>query len=227
MAKFNSVLSNRQSGKVGDIVTSRWRSLKIIRQYVPHIKKAANQTLQLIYRLKMKVASKLAATVRGSLTQVWSIRHKTQTEFSAMVQWILLRMLTTGLMDITKLQSATLGNGHLPLTLPTAITAVAGVKLTLTWNPLLIPPGFPSTTATVNVLVFDSHSLNMVVFNTITLWSTGTVTVTVTPNFASGQTVFAMLQAQNVFTNPLTSNTYTWYSKFAGMVTAIFATLIT
>ena len=227
MAKFNSVLSNRQSGKVGDIVASRWRSLKVYRQYVPHIKKAANQTLQLIYRLKMKVASKLAATVRGSLTQVWSIKHKTQTEFSAIVQWILLRMLTTGLMDITKLQNATMGNGKLPLTIPTAITPVTGVKLTITWNPLLIPPGFPSSTATVNVLVFDSHSLNMVVYDTVTLWSTGTVTVTVTPNFISGQTVFTMIQAQNVYTNPLTLNTYTWYSKFAGMITAIFETLIT
>jgi hypothetical protein len=175
----------------------------------------------------MRVASKLAATVRGSLTQVWSIKHKTQTEFSAIVQWILLRMLTTGLMDITKLQNATMGNGKLPLTIPTAITPVTGVKLTITWNPLLIPPGFPNATATVNVLVFDSHSLNMVVYNTDTLWSTGTVTVTVTPNFISGQTVFAMIQAQNVYTNPLTLNTYTWYSKFAGMITAIFETLIT
>jgi len=86
MAKFNSVLANKQSGKVGDVVASRWRSLKIYRSYVPHIKKAANQTLQLLYRLKMKVASKLVATVRGSLPLIWSIRLKKQTEFSAAIQ---------------------------------------------------------------------------------------------------------------------------------------------
>jgi len=226
MAKFNSVLANKQSGKVGDVVASRWRSLKIYRSYVPHIKKAANQTLQLLYRLKMKVASKLVATVRGSLPLIWSIRLKKQTEFSAAIQWFLIRMLTTGLMDIAKLQAATMGNGHLSEVLPVSVTAITGVKLTVTWNPLVIPPSFPSVTATMNFLVFDEHSLNCVVFPTATLFSAGTATVTVTPNFIAGQHVFIMAQAQNIYTNPLTGNTYTWYSKFSGMITAVYATLI-
>jgi len=52
MAKFNSVLANKQSGKVGDVVASCWRSLKIYRSYVPHIKKGSKSNLTIIVQAK-------------------------------------------------------------------------------------------------------------------------------------------------------------------------------
>jgi hypothetical protein len=226
MATFNSVLVNKGKGKLGDIVVSHWRGLKTLRGYVPHIKSAADPTVQLEYRNKMRMISKVAAIVRGYLPLIWSIRLRMKTEFSAFIQAFLKVMTVGALLDITKLQGYQLGNGHLAPVLPDTIAAVAGVSLTITWDPTLYPPTFPHTTATMDVFVIDEFVSRAKVYVTPTLFSAGTLTVVLDPDFFVGEGVFVMIGAKNIFTNPLTGNAYTQYSKFSGMQTAVFETLI-
>lgn len=227
MSVFNSVLVTKGKGKLGDVVIGRWRSLKTLRGYTPHIKAAADQTKQLIYRNKMKIVSKLAAIIKMDLGRIWSIRHKFQTEFSAFTQAILRVMLQTYKLDITKLQHYTLGNGKLAFVTPITAAAAAGDTVTLTWVTALVPPGFPDTTATMDLFVINEDCTRAVIYPTPTLFSAGTVSVALSPDFVVGEKVFCMLGCQNEFTNPVTGNTYVEYSKFAGMVTAVFQTLIT
>jgi len=227
MSQFQSVIINKGSGKLGDVVISKWRAKKVVRSYVQHVngKTDAARANQAPYRLKVKVWSKSVATMRGTTNLIWSIRLKQKTEFSAMMQFLLKSSDGTPLLLTTKLAGAQIGAGKLPPTLPLTLVAAAGRNLTITWDNVNFPPAFPSTTATLVVLFIATNGIKISIRETATLFSTGTATVPFLDQIV-GQAGYVMIGFKNTYTNALTLNTYVWRSKFTGLSVAAFQTLI-
>lgn len=225
MSQFQSVIINKGTGKLGDVVISRWRSKKVVRSYVAKIRNP-NSTLQQVYRLKMRIWSKCASFVRGQVALVWSVRLKQKTEFSSFVQAMLKAADASGVLLLTKLNNFQLGNGKLAGLIPTTIVAAAGRTLTVSWSASLFPQGFPNTTATVCLLFINKTGSYATQVDTAVLFSAGTAAVGVGAGFAVGEQVYCMVGAKNVYTNSLTGNTYTWRSRYAGLAVAAFQTLL-
>ena len=225
MAQFQSVIVNKGTGKLGDVVISRWRSKKVVRSYVAKIRNP-NSTLQQVYRLKMRIWSKCASFMRGQVTLIWSVRLKQKTEFSSFVQAMLKAADATGVLLTAKLNNFQLGNGKLAGLVPLTIVAGAGKILTVTWSSALFPAGFPNLTATVCLLFINKTGGYAVQVDSAVLFSAGTAAIGVGAGFKAGDEVYCMIGAKNVYTNALTGNTYTWRSRYAGLAVAAFQILV-
>lgn len=228
MSKFNSVLVTKASGKIGDIVISKWRDKKVLRAYVPNVngKTEAARLAQSYARLRMRQWSRNAAFVRSSVYIIFSQRLKRKTEFSAYIQYMLKATNQAGALLTTKLNNAQIGNGVLQPTVPLTVTAGAGKTLVITWAPTGFPPGFPSTTATVSALIVVSTGENAAVIESATLFSTGTATFTCGANFKAGDICQVFLGVKNVLTLPLSGLLRNQYSKMSGLSVAAFKTLL-
>lgn len=228
MSQFNSVLISKGSGKIGDIVVSKWRDKKVLRAYVPRVngKTDIARTAQSYARIRMRIWSRCTAWVRSSVYIVFSQRLKRKSEFSAFVQYFLKATNSSGTLIISKLNNAQIGNGVLQPVVPLTVTAAAGKTLVVTFASTGFPPGFPSTTATMSALVVNSTGEYAAVLEMATLFSTGTVTFTCGAGFKAGDAVQVFLGVKNVLTLPLSGLTRNQYSKMSGLAVAAFKTLL-